>query len=128
MEHAMKSLRELQKRFEDHMKSAHPGEDSDEKNPGRGMSHRLARLEGHISRLNSRMDSLLNRRGAQEARPEIAPSPGGEVAPVAKASESSRRKRQIYYDGYDGYYGDGYHGGYGDYGYGHGGWYDGGHW
>ena len=144
-EDLMQRLRSLETRFQEHMRSAHP-----EGGPGQN-NHRLARLEDHLTRLNNRMDGFFNRHGptALESpmrRHRLLPPPPlspGQVAPslpsapsaastpvasapVATAPASQRRKRQIYYDGFDGHWGDGYHGGW-DYGGYHGGWY-GDHW
>ena len=73
----------------------------------------LVRVEGRISRVNSRMNNLLNGRLSKMA--QVIPSSDS----LAGVSSHLRSKRQVYYDGYDGFYDPGYyhHGALWDYGY-----------
>lgn len=73
----------------------------------------LVRVDGQISRMNSRMNNQLN--GRLSKMLQVIPSSDS----IPSISSNLRRKRQVYYDGYDGFYDGGYyhHGALWDYGY-----------
>lgn len=96
-------LRNLQKRLDDHIRSIAPSEN-------RILSQRMAQMAPNFNM--NRMPHMVNRMSS------LLPSQDDAAAAIA----GSRKKRQIYHDGYYGYG----HGGWDGYdgGWGHGGWED----